>query len=87
MSRSWKPMAWWFLLSGVWGCTNITGPDVWHPGSAQSQQRRAERFDPYVDNDIGPAVLGGRPPGYEEPIPETQRSRWNTRPWWNTVQL
>jgi hypothetical protein len=46
------------------------------PGNADQQQRRAERFDPYPDNNIAPAVAGGRPPGFEQPLPETDRARW-----------
>lgn len=46
------------------------------PGSVEAQRDRAVRFDPYPENDIGPHVDGGRPPGYQNPLPEVSRSRW-----------
>jgi hypothetical protein len=52
-------------------------PDWFNPGPAKYQQQRAQRFDPYPDNDIGPPVIGGRPPEFSRPPAETTRARWN----------
>ena len=62
-------------LVALAGC-NLDGPKLFHPGNAATQQKRAERFDPYPDKDIAPEVVGGRPRDYQVPIPETERSRW-----------
>lgn len=43
---------------------------------SERERQQAVRFDPYPDNDIGPEVDGGRPPGYGQQLPETVRSRW-----------
>jgi hypothetical protein len=42
----------------------------------ERERQQAVRFDPYTDNDIGPEVDGGRPPGFGQQLPETVRSRW-----------
>ena len=70
------------------GCASL-GKPVWlEPGSARSQQRRAIRFDPFMQNDIGPSALrqystldGTRPRDYAEPVPEVKRARWWSQPW------
>jgi len=48
-------------------------PHPLRPGSEQQQQLRAQRFDPYPDNAMGPPVVGGRPLEYTEPRPEALR--------------
>jgi hypothetical protein len=58
------------------GCQSTAPPDLRHPGSAQVQRNRAVRFDPYPENEPGPAMIGVRPRDYENPISETARSRW-----------
>jgi hypothetical protein len=63
------------LLAGLGGC-GVERPRLLHPGPAAYQQKKAERFDPYADNDIGPEVVGARPRDYQKPIPETSRARW-----------
>jgi hypothetical protein len=51
-------------------------------GPAAKQQRRAVRFDPYLQDDIAPAALrlsimdGARPRDFADPVPEVNRSRW-----------
>ena len=60
------------------GCANM--PPGSHPGTAQYQRSMAERFDPYPENEPGPAIVGGRPMEFEKPIPETQRARWSPYP-------
>jgi len=53
------------------GC--VAPPRVFHPGSVQQQQARAQRFDPFPENDLGPAVVGARPREYSNPEPEVLR--------------
>lgn len=85
------------LIGSLVGCRSLDPPSIAHPGTAQHQQMRAERFDPYPENEPGPAITGGRPSGYEKPIPEVDRARWPTPPpifrsswlpwnWGNTAQ-
>jgi hypothetical protein len=70
------------LVCGVAGCSSLGRPDWLAPGPARSQQRRAVRFDPYMQDDVGPYLLrlplvdGGRPRDYAEPVPEVRRARW-----------
>ena len=60
------------MLSGC--CSRYTAPpSICNPGSEQYQQRRAEKFDPYPDPNIGPPVAGGRPGEYQDPPPEVLR--------------
>jgi hypothetical protein len=69
------------------GCASLGKPDWLDPGPERLQQRRAVRFDPYLQNDIGPSIMrlplmdGSRPRDYAEPMPEVRRSRW-----WSPVQ-
>lgn len=64
----------------VGGCAGLERPRLLAPGPAAYQQRRAERFDPYADNEAGPAVVGARPREYDKPFAEPSRARW-TIPW------
>jgi PBP1b-binding outer membrane lipoprotein LpoB len=54
------------------GCCSpyMAPPSILNPGSEQYQQRRAEKFDPYPDPNIGPSVAGMRPPDFQNPPPE-----------------
>jgi hypothetical protein len=52
-------------------------PQLFGPGSAKAQRDRAQRFDPYPDTNIGPAVSGSRPDGYTAPAPEPARGHFN----------
>lgn len=45
------------------------------PGDARYQRSIATAHDPYPLDDVGPEVVGGRPPGYEKPLPEVERAR------------
>ena len=64
------------------GCAALGRPDWTQPGPAKQQQRRAVRFDPYLQDDIAPSVLrlplmdGARPRDFADPVPEVTRSRW-----------
>ncbi len=44
-------------------------------GSEDRQKYRAASFDPYPLNDIGPEVVGGRPRGFLNPLPEATRNQ------------
>jgi hypothetical protein len=79
MCKLWTRVAAMALLAGVAGCRGVDPPNFWRPGSAEYQQRQAERFDPYPENETGPPVVGSRPQGYEKPPAEVQRARW--LPW------
>lgn len=64
------------------GCASLGKPTWPAGGTARMQQRRAVRFDPYPQDDIGPYLFreplmdGTRPRDYNEPVPEIRRSRW-----------
>jgi len=75
-----KRLAPWLLLAVCLsaGCRQMGKPQWFNPGTTEYQRQRAQRFDPYPDDDIGPPIAGGRPPGYTEQNPEVTRSRWNT---------
>ncbi len=62
------------LIAG--GCRGTSMPNFWHPGPAGYQRQQATRFDPYPQPNIAPTIEEGRPPGYQTPIPETNRARW-----------
>ena len=58
------------------GC-NLGRPNWTHPGTIQQQQGRATIHDPYPDNDLAPAVVGGRPRDFQQPASEPTRNQ----PW------
>ncbi len=65
------------------GCASLGRPDWLDPGPTARQQRRAVRFDPFMENDIGPYAFrqygimdGTRPRDYAEPVAEVKRARW-----------
>jgi hypothetical protein len=64
------------------GCSTLARPEWLYPGPAELQRRRAVKFDPYLQDDIGPYQFrlplmdGSRPRDYLEPVPEVKRSRW-----------
>ena len=69
------------------GCSSLGRPQWLEPGPSRSQQRRAVRFDPYLQDDTAPSSLrmplndGTRPRDFAEPMPEVERSRW-----WSAVR-
>ena len=71
------------VVGSAGGFAALWKPDWLEPGPARTQQRRAVRFDPFMQNDIGPYAFrqycimdGTRPRDYAEPVPEVRRSRW-----------
>jgi hypothetical protein len=65
------------LLVTAVGCNpSVSLPRLAGPGPAWFQRRNAVQFDPYPDQDAGPAIEGGRPLDYNRQIPEVERSRF-----------
>jgi len=66
------------------GCASLGKPDWLDPGPARNQQRRAVRFDPFLQTEVRHDQLsimdGSRPRDYSEPVPEVKRSRWWSQP-------
>jgi hypothetical protein len=69
------------------GCASLAKPSLQTTSNARTQQRRAVRFDPYPQPDIGSTLFrealmdGSRPRDYNEPVTEVRRSRW-----WSPMQ-
>lgn len=57
------------------GCPGMRPRPLQPPGPVPYQQFNATVHDPYVDQDAGPEVVGGRPREYMEPRAEPVRSR------------
>jgi hypothetical protein len=73
-----KTLAWGlfaFVLLAIVGC-QTAHTSLAHPGPAKAQQSQAVRFDPYPEAEIGPPMVGVRPPDYQNPISEPARARW-----------
>jgi hypothetical protein len=74
------------LLSFLGGCKGTElgskrwGGSAYGQGSVDRQKARAVYFDPYPLNDIGPEVVGGRPRGFQSPLPEANRNELRD-PW------
>ena len=65
------------LTLSLLGCGHLQWPRLRGPGPAHYQQYQATVYDPYPENDIGPPVVGGRPRGYQNPYPQTERLQRN----------
>jgi hypothetical protein len=66
------------LLTSAIGCApEMAGlrQSFAHPGPAAYQRAQAIQHDPYVLNDVGPEVVGGRPREYMIPVNEVDRAR------------
>lgn len=78
------------LLLPLAACSpTIHRPRLLHPGPAGYQRAIAEDFDPYPQNDVGPEIVGGRPPDYQIPPDEVVRARQQqpTGPWRTTAPI
>lgn len=53
---------------------NLKRPNWRSPGTIAQQRETATQFDPYADNDAGPAIEGGRPREFERPQAQAARS-------------
>lgn len=62
-----------FFLTLLVGCRSA--PNLPIPGTIRQQQLRAMRHDPYSDDDIGPAVVGGRPREFQKAAPQPVRNQ------------
>ena len=62
-------------LSFFAGCPGLRPRPLQPPGPIPYQQFNATVHDPYVDQDAGPEVVGGRPRDFMEPRAEPVRSR------------
>jgi hypothetical protein len=60
--------------------SSIARPNLLRPGTADLQQARAKRFDPYPENEPGPRINEARPREYDRPYPEVDRARWTFPP-------
>jgi hypothetical protein len=50
------------------GCSSsLAKPTLQAPGPVSYQRQQAERFDPYPDDSLGPAVVGGHPRDFGQP--------------------
>ena len=47
------------------------------PGTIGMQRERAVIHDPYASPDLGPPIVGGRPPGYDLPLAPTKALQVN----------
>ena len=64
------------LLIACTGCADRSRWGFpWGQGTVDRQNSRAVVHDPYPLNDIGPEVVGGRPRGYMNPLPEAKRNQ------------
>ncbi len=66
------------LVVGLSGCRGMIPRSFRESGPAEYQRRRAQQFDPYPENEPGPAIVGGRPQGYDKPPAEATRARPRT---------
>ena len=62
-----------FALVGICMSGCHLRPNFGPPGTIGAQREQALLHDPYPDNDLGPAVSGTRPSGYERPFAETRQ--------------
>ena len=64
------------VLAGMTGCQTfssgfVDGP----PGPIYKQQSKAVLHGPYPNTDAAPEIVGGRPRGYQQPLPEAVNNR------------
>jgi hypothetical protein len=57
----------------------IRKPRLESPGTAPIQRYNATQFDPYPQTDMGPEIVGGRPPDFAIPVPEVERANQYSR--------
>ncbi|MEO2020285.1 MAG: hypothetical protein ABGX05_00555 [Pirellulaceae bacterium] len=64
------------LLTGITGCqTLVNGLQDGPPGPIYEQQSKAVLHDPYPNTEAAPEIIGGRPRGYQQPLPEAVNNR------------
>jgi hypothetical protein len=55
--------------------STVRKPRLEHPGPAGYQQANAEVFDPFPENDLAPAIDGGRPRDVGPPRNQVERAQ------------
>lgn len=72
------------IVAACSGCASLGKPEWLEPGPARNQQRRAVRFDPFMETENRHDQLsimdGSRPRDYAQPVPEVKRARWWSQP-------
>ena len=68
------------------GCAHTAQPSLDHPRSADIQQKRALRYDPYPQTGIGPDISTVRPREYQNPPAEATQARWHDDPATNSTR-
>jgi hypothetical protein len=76
MKGRWSLAAGLTILGILAGCKDIASPSLEHPRSADIQQKRAVRYDPYAEPDVAPGMSDTRPREYQSPPAEPTRARW-----------
>ena len=85
MRRLWSLATGLLVLGMIVGCQNQKGqqtiatPSLAHPRSADVQQKRALRYDPYPETNVGPEMVGVRPREYRETPRRDGSPRWGKR--------
>lgn len=67
----------------VAGC-GTTQLNLGPPGTIGMQRERAVIHDPYPSTDLGPPIVGGRPAGFDLPLPPTKSLQVNPHAQQNT---
>lgn len=62
------------------GCLTLATPQLLDPTPLAAQRSRAQQFDPFPENEPGPAIEGARPREFAKSIAEPRRAR--LLPWW-----
>jgi len=68
------------------GCAHTTMPSLEHPRSADVQQKRALRYDPYAENVGATDMSTVRPREYQDPPAEPSQARWHDDPVTNSTR-
>lgn len=58
------------------GCSTLA-LDLSPPGTIGMQREKAVIHDPYPSTELGPPIVGGRPSGYDLPLPQTKSLQVN----------
>lgn len=65
-----------FVVTLLVGCNGtVRKPSFLNPGNTATQRYNAIVHDPYPLDDAGPEIVGGRPRGYQDPVPEVRRGQ------------
>lgn len=69
------------ISAGSAGCASTGLPRVFEDRPVAQQRRDAEQFNPYPEQETGPATPGTTPRGFEKGVAEPSRARWNPFTW------